>query len=92
MNECDSDYLSQSLILSGLTPTKDLLNADLIMINTCAVRAKPEQKAYSQIGRLLKMKKKNPNLLIGVMGCVAQKEGGNILNRFPNVNYILGCR
>lgn len=92
MNECDSDYLAQSLILSGLEQVNDPQNSDLILLNTCAVRAKPEQKALSQIGRLTKIKEKNPKLLIGVTGCLAQKEGEELINRFPQVDFVMGPR
>ncbi len=70
--------------------TKDLKNADLILINTCSVRENPENKVYSLLGRLSRMKKTNPHLIIGVAGCVAQQEGENILKREKCVDLVFG--
>ena len=92
MNECDSDYLSQSLVLSGFRRSNSPQNADVVLLNTCAVRAKPEQKAFSQIGRLTKIKEKKPHILIGVVGCLAQKRGRELLDRFPHIDFIMGPR
>ena len=75
MNEYDSDYLAQFLVNKGFSPVNTPENADLILINTCAVRAKPEQKAYSFLGRMSSIKKGNPDLTIGMVGCLAQLKG-----------------
>jgi tRNA-2-methylthio-N6-dimethylallyladenosine synthase len=64
--------------------------ADLIVINTCTVRKKPEHKVYSLLGRFKKLKEKRPELKIVVMGCLAQQEGENLLERFPQVDMVLG--
>lgn len=64
--------------------------ADLILLNTCSVRDKAEQKVYSMIGRLKQLKEHNPRLLIGVGGCVAQQEGQGILDRAPLVDLVFG--
>lgn len=66
--------------------------ADLIFLNTCTVREKPAQKVYSILGRLRPLKKKNPNLIIGVGGCLAQQEGENLLARFAQVDFVLGTK
>ncbi|MFC1866859.1 tRNA (N6-isopentenyl adenosine(37)-C2)-methylthiotransferase MiaB [Thermodesulfobacteriota bacterium] len=92
MNEYDSDYLSQLLIDIGFQPTENHFNADLILINTCAVREKAEQKAFSLLGRMLSIKRKRPDLILGITGCVAQKEGSALIKRFPELDLVLGTR
>lgn len=64
--------------------------ADLILVNTCSVRDKPEQKLYSLLGELRELKQSNPSLLIGVGGCVAQQEGENIIRRSRDVDFVFG--
>lgn len=92
MNEYDSDYLGQLLMNSGFVPTDNYENADLIMINTCTVRAKAQQKAFSLLGRMISIKKRKPDLILGLMGCVAQQEGMGILKKFPELDLVLGTR
>ncbi len=92
MNEYDSDYLGQILLNSGFLPADKAENADLILINTCTVRAKAEQKAYSLLGRMIPIKKRKPHLIVGLMGCIAQKEGSNLMKRFPELDLVLGTR
>ena len=72
------------------TPTKKNQEADIILLNTCSIRDKAESKVYSELGRLNKLKEKNPNLKIGVGGCVATQEGSNIKKRAPYVDLIYG--
>ena len=79
MNEYDSDFLAQSLINDGFSPTNNDKDADIILINTCTVRAKPEQKAFSLLGRMSDLKRKNPRLIMGVVGCLAQQKGHELL-------------
>lgn len=90
MNVYDSDRIAQSLAPGGYRQTQALEEADLVIVNTCAIRAKAEQKAFSFIGRLARMKRQNPDLLIGVGGCVAQQEGEAILSRMPHVDLVFG--
>ena len=92
MNEYDSDYLGQILLNSGFLPTNNARNADIILINTCAVRAKAEQKAYSLLGRIVSIKRRNPHLIVGLMGCIAQQEGSSLMKRFPELDLVLGTR
>lgn len=92
MNEYDSDYLAQSLISAGGRRAASEREADLIIINTCSVRAKPEQKALSQIGRALSLKKRRPDLIVGAVGCVAQEKGQELLDRFQSLDFVLGPR
>jgi tRNA-2-methylthio-N6-dimethylallyladenosine synthase len=92
MNEYDSDYLAQSLISAGGHKATSEREADLIIINTCSVRAKPEQKALSQIGRAISLKKRRPDLIVGAVGCVAQEKGQELLDRFQSLDFVLGPR
>ena len=92
MNEYDSDYLGQALVNSNFLPTDDPKDADLILINTCTVRAKAEQKAFSLLGRMISFKKRKPDLILGLTGCIAQQEGPNLMKRFPDLDLVLGTR
>ncbi len=92
MNEYDSDFLAQSLIQSGLLPVNDPGRADLILINTCTVREKPEQKAYSLFGRMARIKRKKPNLILGAVGCLAQQMGKGMIKKFPQLDFVMGPR
>ncbi|MEK6591068.1 MAG: tRNA (N6-isopentenyl adenosine(37)-C2)-methylthiotransferase MiaB [Nitrospinota bacterium] len=90
MNKYDSERIYGVLQKSGIRLTDNLENADIIIVNTCSIREKAEQKVYSQLGRLTPFKKKNPNLIIGVGGCVAQIQGEKILQRSPCVDLVFG--
>ncbi|MBW1912044.1 MAG: tRNA (N6-isopentenyl adenosine(37)-C2)-methylthiotransferase MiaB [Deltaproteobacteria bacterium] len=92
MNEYDSDRVSQLLLDYGFLPTGHRDSADLIMINTCTVREKAQQKAFSLLGRLAPLKKKRPDMILGVMGCIAQQEGHDLIKRFPEIDLVLGTR
>ena len=92
MNEYDSDYLSQVLVNSNFLPTDSPNNADLVLINTCTVRAKAEQKAFSLLGRMISLKRRRPHLIVGIAGCIAQQEGANLMERFPELDLVLGTR
>ncbi|MDC1359110.1 tRNA (N6-isopentenyl adenosine(37)-C2)-methylthiotransferase MiaB [Gammaproteobacteria bacterium] len=91
MNEYDSQKTLE--ILKQDPTVEETLNpedADIILLNTCSIREKAEEKVYSELGRLRKLKIKNPNLKIGVGGCVASQEGKNIFKRAPYVDLIFG--
>lgn len=91
MNEYDSNKMSDVLNAShGLNLTEDISEADVLLINTCSIREKAEDKLFHQLGRWRKLKEKNPNLVIGVGGCVASHEGDLILKRAPYVDMIFG--
>ena len=92
MNEYDSDFLAQSLIQSGLLPVDDPARADLILINTCTVREKPEQKAFSLFGRMARIKRRKPGLILGIVGCLAQQMGEGMIKRFPQIDFVMGPR
>lgn len=91
MNEYDSSKMAELLHSSHqLSLTTEPNDADVILINTCSIREKAQEKVYSQLGRWRKLKAKKPDLLIGVGGCVASQEGENILKRAPYVDLIFG--
>src|SRR5438132_3082526 len=89
MNDLDSQRISGSLKLRGYKRVESESEADLILLNTCSIRDKSEQKVFSELGRLREMKKERP-LQIGVCGCVAQQEGEHILDRAPFVDFVMG--
>ena len=91
MNEYDSDRMQDLLNLShGFETTENAEDADLILLNTCSIREKAQEKVFHQLGRWKKLKKKNPDLKIGVGGCVASQEGEAISKRAPQVDLIFG--
>ncbi len=89
MNEHDSAKLYK-ILESSYSKAESAKEADLVIINTCSVREKPEQKLYSALGEMRRIKKVNPELLIGVGGCVAQQEGEAILKRNNSVDFVFG--
>jgi len=91
MNEYDSSKMADVLHAShGLEVTDNPHEADVILLNTCAIREKAQEKVFSQLGQWREIKKKNPNIVIGVGGCVASQEGGDILKRAPYVDMVFG--
>ncbi len=91
MNEYDSDKMADVLrAADGLEPTDNPEEADLILFNTCSVREKAQEKVFSDLGRVRHLKQRNPQLLIGVGGCVASQEGAAIVERAPYVDLVFG--
>lgn len=90
MNEYDTDKILEILKKENYSYTDTTDEADLVLLNTCSVREKAEQKVYSLLGRLRPLKARNPNLIIGVGGCVAQQEGKAILDRDRSVDLVFG--
>lgn len=91
MNEYDSSKMLDVLVdTHDLTITDVESEADVILLNTCSIREKAQEKVFSQLGRWRKLKEKNPDLVIGVGGCVASQEGQNILRRAPYVDMVFG--
>ena len=91
MNEYDSSKMLDLMRLErGMELTDDPSIADLILLNTCSIREKPQEKVFSQLGRWKEYKTINPNLVIGVGGCVASQEGTNIIKRAPYVDLVFG--
>ena len=90
MNVYDSERIIRGLTSLGYETTTSPQRADVILLNTCAIREKAEQKAFSFLGRLADLKKKNPSLIIGVGGCVAQQEGEKMIRRAPYIDLVFG--
>ena len=92
MNANDSDKMAGILLENGCMQTDDMLQANIVIINTCSVRFSAEHKAYSLLGRLKEQKDINPNLIIGVTGCMAQYATKEIKSRCKYVDFVLGAR
>lgn len=90
MNVYDSDKIAQGLDPMGYRLTDSPDKADMIIVNTCAIREKAVQKVFSYLGRVAGLKQARPDLIIGVGGCVAQQEGARILKRAPYVDLVFG--
>jgi tRNA-2-methylthio-N6-dimethylallyladenosine synthase len=91
MNEYDSDKMADVLAAShGLELTDQETEADVILINTCSIREKAQEKVFSQLGRWRKLKNQKPGVVIGVGGCVASQEGKAIIDRAPFVDMVFG--
>jgi tRNA-2-methylthio-N6-dimethylallyladenosine synthase len=90
MNVYDSQQMAAFLAPHGYTLSDDIHRADLIIANTCTIRAKAEQKAFSFLGRLASAKARRPELIVAIGGCVAQQEGNRILRRVPHVDIVFG--
>lgn len=90
MNEYDSEVIASAVESLGGIPVETEEDADVILFNTCCVRKKADNKVYGRLGRYKELKKENPDLIIVVTGCLAQKDGRQLLRRFPHVDIVLG--
>jgi tRNA-2-methylthio-N6-dimethylallyladenosine synthase len=90
MNQYDSERIARVMARLGYVPTEQAASADLIILNTCSVRDKAEQKVYSALGSWKELKQQRPEIIIGVGGCVAQQEGETLLNRLPYLDLVFG--
>ena len=90
MNVYDSERMAEALGGQGYVQTQTAAEADMILLNTCHIREKAAEKVYSELGRLKPLKEANPDLKIGVAGCVAQAEGEEIMRRQPAVDLVVG--
>ncbi|HEX6273382.1 MAG TPA: tRNA (N6-isopentenyl adenosine(37)-C2)-methylthiotransferase MiaB [Polyangiaceae bacterium] len=90
MNQHDSERIGEVLRAAGWVEEPDLERTDLVLLNTCSVREKAEQKLRSEVGRLALVKERRPGLLIGVAGCVAQQEGERLAARMPAIDLVVG--
>ncbi|MEP3331758.1 tRNA (N6-isopentenyl adenosine(37)-C2)-methylthiotransferase MiaB [Sedimentitalea sp.] len=90
MNVYDSERMAEALGGQGYVETKSADDADMILLNTCHIREKAAEKVYSELGRFRGLKDENPDLKIGVAGCVAQAEGEEIMRRQPLVDLVVG--
>lgn len=91
MNEYDSDKMADVLgVARDMELTQNPEEADVLLLNTCSIREKAQEKVFSQLGQWNKLKEKNPNLVIGVGGCVASQEGEALKKRAPQVDVVFG--
>ena len=90
MNVYDSEIMAGLLMERNYKIIENMNGADVILLNTCSIRKKAEDKVYSQLGVLRKLKEKRPGLILGVGGCMAQREGEEIFKRSPSVDLIFG--
>ncbi|MDD5476088.1 MAG: tRNA (N6-isopentenyl adenosine(37)-C2)-methylthiotransferase MiaB [Syntrophales bacterium] len=90
MNVRDSQQVADLMEKEGYLVTDDLKAADLVIVNTCSVREKAEQKAHSLIGRVRRLKAAKPELVVGVMGCLAQQWGKRFFDRSPHLDFVCG--
>lgn len=90
MNQHDSDRIRDVLGAAGYVAASSAETADLILLNTCSVREKAEQKLRSEVGRLGLLKRERPSLVIAVAGCVAQQEGERLIKKMPQIDVVIG--
>jgi tRNA-2-methylthio-N6-dimethylallyladenosine synthase len=92
MNQYDSQRIARVLGRLDYSPTESIENADLLLLNTCSVRDKAEQKVYSALGAWKQFKDRRTDVIIGVGGCVAQQEGEALLKRMPHLDLVFGTQ
>jgi len=90
MNVEDSEQMERFLDDLGLSPADEIAQADIVLLNTCSVRKKPEDKAFSMLGVLREAKEQKPGMVIGVCGCMAQLRRDEIRKRAPHVDFVIG--
>ena len=90
MNVADTDRMELLLFHSGYIRTGEVQNADLVLVNTCSIRDKAEQKIYSLAKNLKPLKESNPDMILGFTGCLAQQEGERFLDKMPFVDLVIG--
>ena len=90
MNESDTEHYAGQLQELGYKPNPDFHTADIIIVNTCCVRESAEKKIAGKIGELKAVKRANPDVVICVAGCMAQKDGEKLLKKHPQVDLLLG--
>lgn len=92
MNERDSEAVAAMLRNKGYAIVQEEKEADVVLLNTCSVRDQAEQKAIGKAGYLTKRKRKNPNFILGIMGCMAQNRGTALLDRLPDLDLVIGTQ
>lgn len=90
MNQSDAERMMGQLRTIGYEQTDSMNDADLILINTCCVRETAEDRVYGKIGEIKNLKRQNPELIFGITGCMAQKEGDALIKRAPHIDFVLG--
>ena len=92
MNKLDAELVLSALRRAGYEQTRQPADADVILFNTCSVREHAEQRVYSNVGKLKHLKRRKPRVVIGILGCMAQKDQGKIFERLPHVDLVCGTR
>jgi tRNA-2-methylthio-N6-dimethylallyladenosine synthase len=92
MNVCESDKLGYAFSTYGILRVDNILDADIVILNTCSVRAQAEQKAFSYLGRVEEFKQQKPNIKIVVIGCMAERLGLKIKQRFKDIDLVIGAK
>jgi len=92
MNVRDSESVAAALEYAGMTPADEQKNADLIIVNTCSVREKAENKAIGKLGMLCSPKNRHADQIIGVMGCMVQRMGEDLFSRVPGLDFAVGTQ
>ncbi len=92
MNERDSDAVAAMLRAKGYALVDNEFDADVVLLNTCSVRDQAEQKAIGKAGHLAKRKRKDPNFILGIMGCMAQNRGDELVDRLPDLDLVVGTQ
>ncbi len=90
MNIADAERMAGQLAAIGYERTDDMMQADLILLNTCCVRETAEDRVYGKIGEIKHIKEQHPSLIFGITGCMAQKEGEKLIRRAPHIDFVLG--
>lgn len=90
MNERDSEAIAAELIREGFRIVKNEYEADILIFNTCSVREQAERKAVGKVGILKRLKRENPDIFIGIIGCMAQRRGNSLLKELPHVDFVIG--
>ncbi len=92
MNERDSEAVAALLRARGYALVEDEALADIVLLNTCSVRDLAEQKAMGKAAHLAKRKRRNPRFIVGILGCMAQNRGANLLDRLPDLDLVVGTQ
>ncbi len=90
MNVLDSELVMEQLVRMGYSATQNMFAADVVLLNTCSVREHAEAKVYSRLGQLKKHKRKHPAVIIGVIGCMAERDTDGLVSKTPHVDLICG--
>jgi tRNA-2-methylthio-N6-dimethylallyladenosine synthase len=92
MNVRDSEQVAKMFVDRGYTMTPSEDDADVILINSCSVRDQAEQKALGKMGMAGRQRQRNPNIVFGLMGCMAQSRGAELLDNLPHLNLVAGTQ
>lgn len=90
MNERDSEAIAASLVKSGFISVENEAEADILLFNTCSVREQAERKAIGKIGLMKKLKKDKPEIIIGLLGCMAERIGSELIEHMPHIDFVVG--